>query len=287
MRITDSCAECLYDKQTARVRDFPKEEREQYLEEVRELLAHRGEADTSPYMVYGFNNLFERRFGGQKSYTVIKKEYNDLVLAIEQEIEAEIERAQDPLAEALFYARVGNYIDFGAMNHVDKECFLELVHSVRVSAGDQETYRSFVRQCAEARRFLLIADNCGEIVLDKLFVRQLKKRFPQLAVHVLVRGAEALNDATLEDAVYVGLDREAQLLSNGSAVAGTIYEMLPDEARAVLDGADVILAKGQGNYESLAGQGRHIFYSFLCKCELFTKRFDVPLLTGMFVEEGA
>ena len=61
--------------------------------------------------------------------------------------------------------------------------------------------------------------------------------------------------------------------------------MMPEYARAALDGADVILAKGQGNYESLSGHGRHIFYAFLCKCELFTSRFDVPLLTGMFVEE--
>jgi uncharacterized protein with ATP-grasp and redox domains len=62
--------------------------------------------------------------------------------------------------------------------------------------------------------------------------------------------------------------------------------MLPQESRAALDGADVVLAKGQGNYESLSGQGRHIYYSFLCKCDLFTRRFNVPKLTGMFIEES-
>jgi hypothetical protein len=64
-----------------------------------------------------------------------------------------------------------------------------------------------------------------------------------------------------------------------------MYEMLPAEAKSVLESSDVILAKGQGNYESMSGQGRHVFYEFLCKCELFTSRFNVPKLTGIFIEE--
>lgn len=131
----------------------------------------------------------------------------------------------------------------------------------------------------------MITDNCGEIVLDKLFIEQLRKRFPELEIKIMVRGSEVLNDATLEDACYVGMDKLTEVISNGNAVAGTVYDMLPDEAKKALDTADVILAKGQGNYESLCRQGRHIFYSFLCKCELFTSRFNVPRLTGVFVEE--
>ena len=102
---------------------------------------------------------------------------------------------------------------------------------------------------------------------------------------VLVRGGEALNDATREDAEYVGIHKAAEVIDNGLPVGGTIYDMLPEYAKEAVDRADVILAKGQGNYESLSGQGRHIFYSFLCKCELFTSRFHVPKLTGIFVEE--
>lgn len=133
--------------------------------------------------------------------------------------------------------------------------------------------------------FLLITDNCGEIVLDKLFVEQLVRHFPDLEIRIMVRGEEVLNDATLEDACYVGLDKLAEIISNGNPAAGTVYDMFTDEAKKALDTADVILAKGQGNYESLCKQGRHIFYSFLCKCELFTRRFRVPQFTGIFVEE--
>ncbi|MBQ3375243.1 MAG: DUF89 family protein [Erysipelotrichaceae bacterium] len=236
-------------------------------------------------MVYLFNQAYEKRFGKRASYREVKKKYNDLVLSMEEFIREKIELADDPLSESLVYARIGNYIDFGAMNHVDEQTFLSLFDDVGVHQRDSAAVESFVRQCSEAHKFLLLTDNCGEIVLDKLFIEQLKKRFPHLQVTVMVRGREVLNDATLEDAEYVGLDKVANVIDNGDAVAGTIYEMLSDQARDELDNADVILAKGQGNYESLCRQGRHIFYSFLCKCELFMERFHVPQFTGIFVEE--
>lgn len=150
---------------------------------------------------------------------------------------------------------------------------------------DRCTYHSFVRECERGGNFLLVCDNCGEIVLDKLLLEQLKKRFPHLSVRALVRGGEVLNDATVEDALYVGLDKLAEIVSSGESIAGTVYDMMPDEAKKAVDEADVILAKGQGNYETMSDQGRHIFYAFLCKCDLFTERFQVPRLTGIFTEE--
>ena len=196
-----------------------------------------------------------------------------------------IEADRDPLTAAMAYARIGNYIDYGAMDHVDEETFLSLFQNIEIREQDKTAMASMTRQCTEADHFLLIADNCGEIVLDKLFLEQLKKRFPHLKITVLVRGGEVLNDATEEDALYAGVQQVAGIVSNGTTVAGTVYEMISEEARHLLDTADVILAKGQGNYESLCRQGRHIFYSFLCKCDLFTGRFQVPKLTGILVEE--
>ncbi|MBO5238350.1 MAG: DUF89 family protein [Lachnospiraceae bacterium] len=279
MRIIESCAECLYDKQKHLTED------ERYLKEIKDIIDNRGEDDTSPYLVYRFNKVYQKYFGRQTSYKEIKKKYNDLVLSMEDSVRNRIEASEDPLAKALLYARVGNYIDFGAMNHVDEETFLSLLDRVEWNDKDLDVIQSFVDQCKRARNFLLIADNCGEIVLDKLFLEQLHKRFPELVIDVLVRGGEVLNDATEEDAEYVGINELARIISNGLPIAGTVYDMLPDSAKEVVNQADVILAKGQGNYESLSKQGRHIFFSFLCKCELFTSRFGVPKLTGIFVEE--
>lgn len=281
VRITQSCAECLYDKQKHLSKD------ENYLKEIRDIIDHRGEDDTSPYLVYRFQAVYEKYFGRQAPYKDIKKKYNDLVLSMEDSVREKIEAAGEPLIKALMYARVGNYVDFGAMNHVDEETFLSLLDHAKISDKDEVVIQSMISQCAGADEFLLIADNCGEIVLDKLFLEQLQKRFPKLRLSVLVRGGEVLNDATQEDAEYAGITKFARVISNGLPIAGTVYDMLTDEARGAVDRADVILAKGQGNYESLCGQGLHIFYSFLCKCELFTGRFEVPKFTGIFVEENA
>lgn len=279
MRISESCAACLYDKQKNKTDD------EEYLSEIRSILDNRKETDTSPYMVYLFNKVHVRYFGAGADYKDIKKEYNDLVLELEDSLREEIQKAEDPLAKALIMARIGNYIDFGAMNHVDQDEFLKLFRDTEMREDDRQVYDSFLEACKKGKTFLLVCDNCGEIVLDKLLLEQIARRFPYLTMKAMVRGGEVLNDATMEDAVYVGLNSVAEIISNGDAIAGTVYDMMPDEAKKVLDEADVILAKGQGNYETMSDQGRHIFYEFLCKCDLFTSRFKVPRLTGIFTEE--
>ena len=279
MRVSESCAKCLYDKQVNRT------DNAEYLAEIRKILEERREEDSAPYLVYLFNKVSQRYFGAGMDYHDVKKKYNDLVLGMEQELRREIEREEDPVAKALVMARIGNYIDFGAMNHVDQEEFLTLFADTKMREEEKKVYQSFLQECEKAKSFLLICDNCGEIVLDKLLLEQLHKRFPNLEFTALVRGQEVLNDATLEDAEYAGLDQMAKLMTNGNAVAGIVYNMLPENAKRAMDEAEVILAKGQGNYETLYGQGRHIFYEFLCKCDLFVERFQVPRLTGMFVEE--
>ena len=280
MRISESCAKCLYDRQ------LNKTDNAEYLAEIKDLLDNRSEDDTSPYMVYLFNKVHVKYFGKGADYKDIKKQYNDLILRMENDLRREIEKSPDPLAKALIMSRIGNYIDFGAMNHVDEQEFMALFNNTELRDDDIRVYEEFIRECEAGRSFLLVCDNCGEIVLDKLMIEQLKKRFPNLTVRVLVRGMEVLNDATVEDAHYVGIDRVAEVISNGDAIAGTIYDMMPGEAKKALDESDVILAKGQGNYESMSGQGRHVFYAFLCKCDLFTNRFHVPRLTGIFVQES-
>lgn len=279
MRISESCAKCLFDKQ------MNKSGNADFLAEIKSLLDNRTETDTSPYMVYMFNEVYRKYFGKNPDYRDVKKKYNDLVLKMEDGLRHEISSSDDPLAKSLIMARTGNYIDFGAMNHIDSDEFLNLLCDTQMRDDDLNTYRSFLNECEKGKKFLIICDNCGEIVLDKLMLEQLKERFPHLEIKAMVRGGEVLNDASYEDALYVRLDKAAEVISSGVAVGGTIYEMLSSDAKEAIDDADVILSKGQGNYESLSEQGRHIFYEFLCKCELFTNRFNVPKLTGIFIEE--
>ena len=280
MNIPDSCAKCIYDKQKAFT------DNADYLADVKALLDNRGDSDTSPVLVYRIGKLRERYFGKSRDYTDVKRQYNDLALSMEDTVRKKILASPDPTAAALAYSRIGNYIDFGAMNNVSEDVFLALLGKPELTELDQPAYKAFLSECSRGKTFLLLADNCGEIVFDKLLIEQLQARFPQLRFYVMVRGGEVLNDATVEDAIYAGIDQVAVIVSNGDAVAGTVYEMMPREARETLDHVDVILSKGQGNYESLSVSGRHVFYSFLCKCDLFMNRFQVPKLTGMLVELG-
>ena len=280
MRINEHCAECLWNRQKKLT------DNRDYLYEIRQIIDSRRENDCSPYIIYLFNQVYERYFGKRPSYYEEKKTYNDLLLSMEDVFRKRIENSDDPLKTAFIYSRLGNYIDFGAFSNVNKDEFLSLFDNAQLPENDLSVYNSFLDQCRLGNRFLLIADNCGEIVLDKLFLERLKLSYPALEISVMVRGGEALNDVTAEDAEYVHIDRIAHIVSNGKPVSGTVYKLLSEEAKSYIDNADIIFAKGQGNYESLAGQGLHIFYSFLCKCDLFTTKFNVPRFTGIFIEEN-
>jgi uncharacterized protein with ATP-grasp and redox domains len=100
-----------------------------------------------------------------------------------------------------------------------------------------------------------------------------------------VRGAPVLNDATLEDARQVGLFDVANVVDNGTDIAGTCIKKLSDEIRELVEKSDVIISKGQGNFETLHGCGLNVYYLFLCKCSLFSEKFNVPKLTGMFLND--
>lgn len=286
MRLNSMCIRCLVDKQEARLVKFKDEDKNAaYMKEVAKIIGGSDNEASSAYLVYLFNQVYRRYFGEVQDYSEIKKEYNSYVLDLEDELYQEILRAEDPLAQSIIYARIGNYIDFGAMQHVEKTVFLELFQEKEKNRLDQNVYEEFLKDCRNGKKFLLLADNCGEIVLDKLFLKELKKRFSHLELYVMVRGEEVLNDVTMEDARETGVCAVAKVVSNGNGVGGTVEDMLTEEARQVLDQADIILAKGQANFETLNGCGRNIYYSFLCKCDWFSGRFGVEKNTGMFIRE--
>ena len=95
-----------------------------------------------------------------------------------------------------------------------------------------------------------------------------------------------LNDCTIEDAKQIGLDKLVNVYGNGTAVAGTVLEKISPDTKAIIDNADLVISKGQGNFETLHHCGKNIYYLFLCKCEMFAKRFNVQKFTGIFINDG-
>ena len=113
----------------------------------------------------------------------------------------------------------------------------------------------------------------------------IQKQNPNAQITVIVRGKPVLNDVTIEDAIQVGLTDIVNVIGNGSEIAGTYLEDISEEAKNVIDDADVILAKGQGNFETLRMCEKNIYYIFMCKCEMFAKRFQVPKYYGMLISD--
>ena len=286
MKLNASCMQCMVDAQAALLTEMEDESaKADYFRKVLRTVADCRPDSTAPVMVRELERLYEEHFGPLPEYSGIKREYNRLMLELEPEISRKIQQAPDSLEMALAYSRAGNYIDFASQHEVDKKELLELLDR---AAGDRiqpETYQCFLEELSRSRRLVFLLDNCGEIVLDKLVLEQLGRRFPELRLTAFVRGCPVSNDVTMEDAEQVGLFEAAEVVSNGSDVAGTDLRLISEEAAGLLKGADVILSKGQGNFESLNGCGLNVYYLFLIKCDWFQRLFGRPRHTGMFVRE--
>lgn len=287
MRLNTFCLCCQINKQASMIDSFPDEKKKlAYMQNVLTRLTNLQEDDNSPSLYTEFQKHFTKIWGiAPKDYTELKKEFNQLMMDLEEELMLSIRESIDPLERALIYSRIGNYIDFAALSHVKKEELLSLIEEGRQESLDKEEYRHFCEELSSASSLVYLTDNCGEIVLDKLVIRILKERFPKLDIQVIVRGFPAANDATIEDAKMCGLTEFVPVIGNGNDVGGTWLPHISKESLSLIKNADVIISKGQGNFETLHGCALNIYYLFLCKCEWFMRMFQAEKFQGMFVNE--
>ncbi len=287
MKLNPFCMCCAVNKQEKNIRGFSDMDRKtEYMKKVMALLAGASDEDCAPSLSAELKKLYSDFWKQpEKDYTEIKKDFNQLMLKMEPSIEEKIQNSPDPLAASLLFARTGNYIDFAALSHVDPSTVLSLLEDENRDPLNPEEYSHLLEDLKRGQKLLYITDNCGEIVLDKLAVKVLKQQYPNLQITVLVRGFPTVNDATMEDAVETGMVSAAEVVGNGSNVCGTWLPGISEEAKALLYNADLIISKGQGNFETLHGCGLNIYYLFLCKCEWFQQQFQARPLEGMFVNE--
>ncbi len=285
--ISSFCMGCLLRRQEERIRElaFSEEVKAEFMKELCKMIAEAEDGVTTPVMAAQIRILLQKYFGIIDLYEEEKKHYNKLMLASEDVLWEMIESAEEPLKEALRLARIGNYIDFGALNEVDEKKLGELFAESENDSVDEIEWNALKLDLQKGKKLVYLTDNCGEIVLDKLFVKKIKEAYPQLDVTVIVRGGNVLNDATLEDAKAVALTQVVKVIGNGSNIAGNSLGYISEEAEFLIRNADVVIAKGQGNFESLNGCGLNIYYLFLCKCDWFVRRFQMKRLTGILVND--
>ena len=239
----------------------------------------------SPWFGPATTDLYHEMYGlDLDRYRQEKEDSNRFVLERLGQIRARVEKAEDPVYAGLQFAVLGNYIDFSALkDEIDFDQLDEMLKTGEQIDLDREAYASLCADFEKGKQLLYLTDNAGEIGFDRVLAEQIHKKYPHLNITFCVRGAPALNDATREDAQVVGIP--FKVIDNGNRIAGTQIELLGEEAKAALDSADVILAKGQGNVETLYGSKYSIYFAFLTKCDLIMEVFQKPFLTPMLVHQ--
>ena len=239
----------------------------------------------SPWFGPATTDLYHEMYGlDMDRYRQEKEDSNRFVLERLDRIRARVEGAEDPVYAGLQFSVLGNYIDFSALkDEIDFDQLDEMLTRGEQIDLDRESYASLCADLEKGKELLYLTDNAGEIGFDRVLAEQIHKKYPHLNITFCVRGAPALNDATREDAAVMGIP--FKVIDNGNRIAGTQIELLGEEAKAALDSADVILAKGQGNIETMYGCGYNVYYAFLVKCPRFIEVFQKPKFTPMLLKE--
>lgn len=268
------CIPCLV-RQTVEALGFCVPDKSRQTNIMRELLTDLANADwavTPATLAQRLHRKIRKETGSSDPYRSLKERMNRLALELLPFFMREALIEEDPRAAIVRMALAGNLIDAGAKtglsetnirDELSEACKDEVIGSV-----------SDLFQAAEqARQILFLADNAGEIVFDRALIEIL----PTKKMFLGVRGAPVINDATLEDAEAAGLPGIVSVISNGSDAPGTVLEDCSADFRRIFETSDLVIAKGQGNYESLVGIPKNIFFLLRVKCPFVAAHIGMPM----------
>ncbi|HOP08349.1 MAG TPA: ARMT1-like domain-containing protein [candidate division Zixibacteria bacterium] len=265
------CIPCFFEQALRAGRVATDDERvlKHLLDELGRLLKDISLDSTPPETGRLVYQLVNRITGNPDPFKGLKRESTVKALSLYPQMKQVIEQADDRLLTAIRIAIAGNIIDFGPSGTFDIEATLDDALTRNFAVCD---YEIFKRDLATAGQILYIGDNAGETVFDRLLIEQLDK--PTLFV---VREQPILNDATREDALEAGIDKVATIVSSGADAPGAVLNTCSPEFRKMLEEAEFIIAKGQGNYEALSNYHRPIFFLLKAKCKLIADDLGVSI----------
>lgn len=233
-----------------------------------------------PAMAQQIHRLIRRLSSCDDPYKELKDRFNRYALELYPGLRQRIDNASNPLETALRFAIAGNIIDFGVNNKLDR---IDLSKTIERALSEplfgeiEELYYAITL----AQKILYLGDNAGEIVFDRLLIEKL----PVDKITFVVKGSPIINDATMDDARATGMTDVVNVIDNGSDAPGTIIEECSDTLKQLFTDADLIIAKGQGNYETLTDVNKNIFFILKAKCPVIAKHLGCEL--GSFVVRQA
>ncbi|MDY6913165.1 MAG: ARMT1-like domain-containing protein [Planctomycetota bacterium] len=242
---------------------------------LREVLRKILELDfsQSPPQMGRYIHTFVRELADVKDpYRRIKDKFNRLVMDLYPELKSKVDCSSDPLATAVRLAIAGNIIDFGIRPDLEESAIKDAVSHAMLAPLDGPMSQ-LAKRIPEADEILYLADNAGEIVFDRLLI----ERLPMEKVTVVVKAGPIINDATLTDAVEVGLTKLVKVIDNGTDAPGTILDDCSEAFQQRFDEADLVIAKGQGNYETLNDLEKDIFFILKAKCPVVARDLGVQV----------
>lgn len=209
--------------------------------------------------------LVSRITGNKDPYCREKAEANRMALSLYTQMKRLVDQSSDKLSTACKLAIIGNSLDLGPnFEHGGLENIIKIAGTCPLAVNH---YKQFQNSLSNCRRLLYLGDNAGEIVFDRLLIEELRL-FGDLEIYFVVREKPVINDVTLKDALSVGMDKVATVVSSGSDAPATILSQCSARLQKLYCSADIIIAKGQGNYESLEGEIGNIFFFLRAKCPL-------------------
>ena len=239
------------------------------LKRVMEILIEGIENDSPDEVGFLIQTELKRLTNHDDPYKKVKAESIQKALELYPALVQLVESSGQPLKIAVELCIAGNVIDFGPSNNHDIELAVRQVMEAEKSYFD---YAEFTQELNNARTVLVLGDNAGETVFDRLLMEQVDKQF-----YYAVKGEAVLNDAIFEDAVASGIDQVAEIIDNGSPMSGTFLPRCSPGFKDLFYSADMVISKGQANFETLADEKRRIFFLFKVKCMLLCRKHNLPL----------
>jgi hypothetical protein len=229
---------------------------------------------TTPEIIGEIFDIIKIHTNNSDPYKKTRKYYNALFLKLLSEFARKIEQAENSFQLAIRYAIVGNIIDFNPIHNTlleDIYDYFEKMEELDLAIDDT---KALMEDIANSKMLLYLGDNCGEICMDKLFLKKIKELNLNIKLIFGVRGKSVVNDSIAEDAYFVGIDKYAEVLENGDGSLGTVLNRTSPAFKEIYEKADVVIAKGQANYECLSEENKNIYFLLMTKCEVIARDID-------------
>jgi len=277
MKLNLDCIPCFQRQALQAVRFISDDEKlhERVLREVAKKLLESNWDSTPPELAHQIHSIVKRITNENDPYKKVKRESNDLVLKMYPELKQKVNKSRDPLRTAIRLAIAGNIIDFGVPHEFNLD---ETIREVLKKKFAIDDYKQLKEKLKDAETLLFFVDNAGEIGLDKLLVETFLEAKKLEKIDFVVKGGPIINDATLEDAVYMGLDglpnSEFLTISNGEV--GTGPARSSQTVKRWIKEHDLVISKGQGNYEGLS-EHNGLFFMLMVKCPIIASDLGVEV----------